>query len=698
MRYATDYKYLLFCFLGLCCWSGSTVRGAATSADESYDVVIYGGNAAGVIAAVQAAEMGRSVALVEPGQHLGGLTSGGLGATDIGNKAVIGGKARDFYHRVYQHYQDDSAWRQERREDYKSRRQAPGEETMWTFEPHVAEMILEQLISAAPKVTLHRGERLDRENGMETDSGRIRSITMESGLKLSGKMFIDATYEGDLLAAAGVSYHVGRESNDTYGETINGVQLGSKYHQFHHQISPYVIEGDPASGLLPLIHDGSPGEHGQGDQRVQAYCYRMCLTDVPENRLPFPKPATYDPLNYEMFLRLILAGETKLMGNPIMMPNRKTDTNNNGPFSTDHIGQNYDYPDGDYATRERIIADHIDYQQGLMWFLANDPRVPEEIRAEANRWGLAADEFKDTGGWPHQLYVREARRMISDYVMTEHNCWGDALAEDSVGMGAYGMDSHNVQRYVDANGFATNEGDVQVHGFAPYPIAYDSIVPKRSECENLLVPVCLSASHIAYGSIRMEPVFMVLGQSAATAASQAIDQDVPVQEINREKFRERLLADGQILQWTGPRPYRGPRPDSLPGLVLDNADAEEVGVWLESRSTPGYVGRGYFHSNAEGHGEKQLRYRFSLENDQPETYRVRLSYTPHSNRATNVPVMVHAADGTHTVLVNQRVAPSEDGFLTLGEFGFAGEAVITIDTTDADGHVIADAVQLLPIE
>jgi len=373
---------------------------------------------------------------------------------------------------------------------------------------------------------------------------------MESGREFQGGMFIDASYEGDLLALAGVSYTVGREANAAYDETLNGVRTANAvYHQFALPVSPYVIPADPNSGLLPGIDPRGPGEEGGGDRRVQAYNFRMCLTDAPAIRVPFEKPAGYDSLVYEPLLRYFEAGYMDIPWGPTLMPNRKTDTNNNKGFSTDYIGYNYDFPEADYATRERLIAEHAAYQKGLMWTLANHPRVPEQVRAEVSRWGLAADEFTDNGNWPHQIYVREARRMVSSYVMTQHNCQGRAVAEDPVGMAAYTMDSHNVQRYVTAEGLLKNEGDVQVGGFEPYPISYRSIVPEKIECTNLLVPVCLSASHIAFGSIRMEPVFMVLGQSAATAAGLALDAGAAVQDVEYSKLREKLLADGQYLDW-----------------------------------------------------------------------------------------------------------------------------------------------------
>lgn len=668
----------------------------APKAPIKADIVVYGGTSGGVVAALQAVRMGKSVALIEPGNHLGGLTSGGLGATDIGNKAAIGGISRDFYKEIFKHYAKDESWRQQTREQYRENRTSADEDTMWTFEPHVAEAIYERWVADA-KVPVYKNERLDLNDGVVKKDGAIQSIRMESGQVFEGSMFIDATYEGDLLAKAGVSYTVGREANDQYDETLNGVQFGQRWHQFDKPVDPYKVPGDPSSGLLPGVHGGSPGEHGQGDHRVQAYNFRICLTDDPDNQLPLPKPEGYDPLRYELLIRYINAGVWDAMKLNTPMPNRKTDINNHGGFSSDNIGMNYEYPDGDYAKRDEIFKEHVTYHQGMLWFLANDPRVPEAIRAEVGKWGLTKDEFTETGGWPHQLYVREARRMVGDYVMTQHNCQGRELADDPVGLAAYTMDSHNTQRYVDENGHAKNEGDVQVRGFPPYPISYQAIVPKASECSNLLVPVCLSASHIAFGSIRMEPVFMVLGQSAATAAAQAIDQNKPVQKIDGEALRKRLLEDGQVLEWTGPRPTPPLNADSLPGVVVDDAQAEATGKWAHASSIAPYVGSGYLHDDNEGKGSKTVR--FVLKTNKPGRYDVRLSYSPHGNRATNVPVVIKDAKGEHKVEVNQREKPSADGpFRSLGVFQASADAPIevVVSNKDTNGHVIVDAVQALP--
>jgi hypothetical protein len=527
------------------------------------DVCIYGGTPAGIAAGIQSARMNKRAVLLEFDRHIGGLTTGGLGATDIGNKAAIGGIAREFYGRIAEQYAKETSWKFETPTEYFTRRGggqtkasdpltgAPVNRTMWTFEPKVAEAIFKEMLEEA-KVPVIYNQRLA---SVRKRGEHILSIRMEDGAEYRAKMFVDASYEGDLMAKAGVQYHVGREANSVYKETLNGVRAETPKHQFIVPVDPYVKPGDPSSGLLPFIQKGDAGRPGSGDDRVQTYNYRLCFTTNEANRLPVAPPPNYDPAKYELLARyceaLVAAGKKPQLSqfwNPIWMPNHKTDINNNGGFSTDFIGANYDYPEASYKDRVRMDREHENYTRGFITFLATSPRVPENMRAEMRRWGPARDEFPDTGGWPNQLYVREARRMISDYVMTEHNCRGARVAEDPVGLGAYNMDSHNVQRVVK-RGRVENEGDVQVP-VKPYPISYRSIAPRQRQCDNLFVPVCLAASHIAYGSIRMEPVFMILGQSAATAASIAIDDNIPVQRVDYGKLRERLLADQQVLGWS----------------------------------------------------------------------------------------------------------------------------------------------------
>ncbi len=493
-----------------------------------YDIVVYGGTSAGVIAAVQGARLGHRVLLIEPTAHLGGMSASGLGNTDTGQREAIGGLAREFYRRVGRRY---------------------GKPEVWRFEPHVAEEVFDALVREAG-IDLWRRERLDLRRGIRMRGSRITRVRMESGRTAAGRVFIDATYEGDLMALAGVSYVVGRESNARYGETLNGVQTAQAvHHQFIRPVDPYVVPGDPSSGLLPGIEPAPPPSDGTGDHRIQAYCLRLCTTDDPANRRPWPKPADYDAHRYELLLRNFEAGDQRVPWYPVLVANRKTDTNNNHAVSTDYIGMNYAYPEGDYATRARIRSEHLSYTKGLMWTLAHHPRVPPAVRRHFQRWGLARDEFTDHDNWPYQLYVREARRMVSDYVITQHDCQGRVRASDPVGLASYNMDSHNVQRYVDPTGHVRNEGDVQVPVPAPFGLSYRAIRPRRGQCTNLLVPVCLSASHIAYGSIRMEPVFMILGQSSAVAASLAIRLDCDIQDVPYGPLAAQLRAAGQRLDW-----------------------------------------------------------------------------------------------------------------------------------------------------
>ncbi len=673
-------------------------------ADEA-DVIIYGGTCAAVTAAVQVKKMGRSVIVVSPDKHLGGLSSGGLGFTDTGNKAVIGGLAREFYHRIWQHYDNQASWVWQKKEEYGGKGQGTpavdGENrTMWIFEPHAAEQVFEDFIKEHG-ITVVRSALLNRETGVAKNGDRIVSLATVDGRVFTGKMFLDATYEGDLMAAAGVPYHVGREAQSVYGEEWNGIQTGILHHGHHFgklpPISPYKTPGDPASGVLAEISTAPPGNYGDGDNRVQAYCFRMCLTNVAENRIPFPKPEGYDPARYELLLRVFDAGWRETFGKFDPIPNHKTDTNNHGPFSTDHIGANHDYPEADYARRQEIIRDHEAYQKGWLYFIANDPRVPPEVSQEMRIWGLPKDEFTDNGGWSHQLYIREARRMTGLYVMTENELRKKRPTPDSVGMGSYTIDSHNVQRYITPEGHVQNEGDIGVPTKGPYEIAYGALVPKRDSVANLLVPVCVSSSHIAFGSIRMEPVFMILGQSAATAAVLALEQGLSVQDLPYASLRERLLADGQVLEYQG-QAGGGPGldPIKLPGVVVDDTKAVLHGSWQESHSAKRFVGDGYLHDGNSEDGKCSARFEATLPG--AGRYEVRLGYPPNPNRAGNVRVTIEHSAGTAEVRVNQRTTPPlENGFATLGTFDFGANAAVTISNQNADGYVVIDSVQWLRV-
>ena len=528
----------------------------ALAETRQFDVVIYGSTSGGITAAVQASRMGKSVALLAPTKHLGGLTSGGLGWTDVGNPAVVGGVAREFYHRIFTYYDNEAVWRSASKTKYFA--DAPGQRTkavdvpkqvMWTFEPHVAEKVFKDML-AETNVSVTLDAKLDLKNGVTKQGTRITAMRTENGDEYVGRIFIDATYEGDLMAKAGVSYFAGREANSVYGETINGIQVAhATKNQLPDGVDPYVVKGDKSSGLLPGVNPNTGGADGTGDTRIQAYCYRMCLTDVPENRIKVEKPQGYDEREFEILFRSIEAGQTGNFFKFDILPNRKTDSNNASGISTDYIAMNYDYPEADHKERERIAALHERYQRGLIWTLQNHPRVPDKIKQSYGKWGLPKDEFTDNNGWPYQLYIREARRMKGLAVATEKELRNDSTVTRPIGMGVYAIDSHAVQRHVDARGQVKNEGDVQIKLDKPYRIDYGTIVPKAEEAENLIVPICLSASHVAYGSIRMEPVFMVLGQSAGTAAALAIDRNESVQQVPYDVLQKRLLADKQVLSY-----------------------------------------------------------------------------------------------------------------------------------------------------
>ena len=528
---------------------------------QQYDVVVYGGTSAAVTAAVEVARMGKSVVIISPDHHLGGMSANGLGWTDIGDRDSIGGLSREFYNRVYSHYLDSSAWTTQTRQNYinnSSLDPDTARQMMFTFEPKVTKQIFTDLVTEA-NVPVVAG-RLDRTAGGVTMSGnRIASIRTVGGTTYAGKAFIDATYEGDLLAAAGVSYTIGREANSQYGETLNGIQTArATKNQLSGAIDPYIVPGNPASGLLSGVNPTTAGgADGSGDKRLQAYTYRMVMTNNAANRVPVPQPTNYNEANYELLFRAIAAGQTGSFFKLDPMPNNKTDSNNASGMSTDFIGGNYslttpnwNYAEADYATRDEFLQASRDWQMGLVYALQHSSRVPASIRNTWDDWGLPADEFTDNGNWPNGIYVREGRRMVGDVVITEKhvNQEPGMTFADSVGMGGYNMDSHNVQRYVDASGFVRNEGDIQV---APangtYPISYRAIIPREGEAENLLVPVAVSSTHIAYGSIRMEPVFMTLGQSAGAAAVLLGENAIAARDVPYGLLRSRLVRDAQIL-------------------------------------------------------------------------------------------------------------------------------------------------------
>lgn len=664
----------------------STVLLFETALAQTYDVCVYGGTSAGVIAAYTAAKAGKSVVLIEQGKHLGGLSSGGLGQTDIGNKYAIMGISRDFYRQIGQHY---------------------GKFEQWTFEPHVAENLFNEYIKKAAVPVWYEYQLVS----VSKESGKIQEITVASSKDaaeirtVKAKMFIDCTYEGDLMAKSGVSYIVGRESNNQYNETWNGVQMLDK-HQFPEGIDPYKIPNDPTSGLLWGISTAALAPSGTGDKLLQAYNFRLCLTKDPTNRIAITRPLDYDSTRYELLLRQIAVERPAHINWGVMhiadMPNSKTDINNKGGFSTDMIGMNYNYAEADYETRKKIIKEHESYTKGFLYFVGHDPRMPAHLRQQMLEWGFPKDEYLDNDHFSHQIYVREARRMIGEYVMTQHNCEGREVVKDGIGMAAYTMDSHNCQRILFKNPKTgkievRNEGDVQVGGFPPYPISYRSLIPKRAECQNLLVPVCLSATHIAYGSIRMEPVFMGLAQTSALAAVLGINTNKSVQEIDVVELQKILkinpLMDGSQSE-----------------ILLDNDvtpdEISMVGQWKIVKNGSKYAASQLVDDAKGGGGLKSVRFTPTiLKSGKYEIY----VYNPNpvggggnpgdaenQEKSSKTIVKVKAAKKIYDISLKTRQQVSD--WIKVGAFDFTKgkDNFLEITNQNADGLVVADAVLFVP--
>lgn len=651
---------------------GEILRANSNNKIIETDVCIYGGTAAGVIAAYTAKKMGKNVVLIEPGRHLGGMSSGGLGYTDIGNKYVVTGLARDFYRRIGQHY---------------------GKFEQWIFEPKVAEGIFKDYVKAAGLEVLYKHRLAD----VKKEGNVIREIRIEDSANPSGqtdqivraKVYLDCSYEGDLMARSKVSYAVGREANQQFNETINGVQFLNG-HQFPDGIDPYVVPGDKSSGLLWGIRDAELAPIGSGDKKVQAYNFRIALSNVPENRIEIGKPENYDPKKYELLIRLKEKKPWNSLNDVMIlsrMPNGKTDINNRNGFSTDMIGENWDYPEADYATREQIWKRHEDYTKGFLYFLGNDERIPAKIRAEMKAWGYPKDEYVDNGNWTPQLYIREARRMVGELVMTQHHCQGREVVQDGVGMAAYTMDSHNCDRLV-VNGMVKNEGNVEVGGFGPYPISYRALVPKQNEASNLIVPVCLSATHIAYGSIRMEPVFMVLSQSSAVAACLAIDGKIPVQQVDVTKIKQLLESNPLVDR-------------STPEILVDNDQTAAVqisGDW--TKETKGGYGPTYLKAEGDAKSLKAVKYIPTVA--KAGKYDVYVYFPKLENSSKRTHIEVSANGKTEQKVVNHddiKVEGQTSGeWVSLGAytFGKGKKGFVQISNKNADGATSADAVLLVP--
>lgn len=665
---------------------------ASVSVAADAHLVIYGGTPAGLCAGIAAAREGASVVIIEPTKWIGGIVTGGLSRTDVGKEETIGGLAREFFTRAAA---------------------AKPETPMWYAEPHVNMATFKTMLAEAG-VKVVTAQPL---KSITKEGARITSLTTADGTTYHGEMFVDASYEGDLMAAAKVSCVVGREGRAQYGEPLAGyspmpirprsAEIMASDCPGIGGTGPSYIHGTPAgiSGLdtagLPIFGVNHPPKlkPGDPDHRTQAYNFRLCVTDRADLKMPFSKPQGYDPARYELLLRLIRTFPGIRFGRLFHLgeiANGKFDLNAQGLFSTDHPGANTDYPEGDAATRARIWQNHVDFIQGMLWFLGHDERVPPELRAQTLRWGLCRDEFADNAHWPYALYVREARRMIGEYVMTQKDLQEDIFKDDAVAMGSFVIDCHIVQRILAEDGTVRDEGSFQDAPTLPYQIPYRSLTPMRAECANLLAPVCLSASHIACCSLRMEPVYMALGHASGLAAVMAIRSDKSVQDIDVPALRKKLLDQKAVLELAALAHM--PRSSKLPGIVLDDQDAEQAGHWLASSYGNPVNGSSRHDENGEK-GKKAITYRVKIPTT--DRYEVRFSFAAASNRASNVPVTIRHADGTKIILVNQRKAPPLDGlFISLGTFSFAADqpAIITVSNDNTDGFVGADAVQLLPVK
>ena len=660
---------------------------------QKYEVLVYGATPAGVCAAVAASREGASVALVSPYDYVGGMMSGGLSLSD-GNQCarqLMGGLFVEIHQRIYEHYEDAGV-----KLNYKI---DLTKNDKWTYEPHVAQKVFHDLLREAG-VTVYLENQLV---GVRKELVRIKTLKTTRGVFHAGQ-FIDATYEGDLMAMAGVSYAVGREGKKQYGESLAGHQFPKK----PVKVSPLDETGRP----LPLLTGDSLGEDN-GDEKIMTYSFRVVISTDPGNQLPMPEPANYEPARFELARRYVKA-HPKAAGSMVAvdgypLPGRKVDLNNGigRQISSGLVGASWAWPEATYREREKIWEAHKQHTLELIWFLKTDPVVPEAVRKKYAAYGLARDEFRKYGGWPPALYVREGRRMIGEHVLTQHDVRSDVEKEDSIGIGSFPIDSHDCQRVPTTDGKGwINEGTIFPkrvnrgrHG-QPYQVPYRSLTPRRSECVKLLVPVCLSSSHVALSSIRVEPTWMMLGQSAGVAAAMASATRIGVQQLPYDKLKQRLLKQKQVIDF--PAGYKtSPAasvvgPGKLPGIVLDDRAAKKKGIWKESRNFRPYVGDGYVHDDNARKGAASITFETKVQ--RTGRYGLRLAYSPHPSRASNVPMSVLVAGRSWKISVNQRLPlDPASAFRTISTMDLEAGQKITIRLSNegTDGFVVVDALQLL---
>ncbi|QIU92675.1 FAD-dependent oxidoreductase [Bacteroides faecium] len=638
--------------------------------EEKYDLIVYGGTSSGIIAAYAASKGGLKVAILEPGKHIGGLTTSGLGHVDIGNPETVGGYAREFLKRVGSHYG-------------KTKIQVD-------MESSVAENVFQQMLKETG-VDVYYHSRLLSRRGVVRQGNKIQNLILEDGREFSARIYIDATYEGDLMAQSGVSYTVGREAIKKYNESSAGIQpykLVRKYNDTQ------LKEVKQLSDAFPLDYVFSDREQvGDADHRVQAYVYRLCITTNKENQVPFTKPGGYDPQRYANVLTRINRLKLLTLDKALTLyklPNQKFDVNH-----MDLVNASWKYAEASYEDRNYIESYHKHYQQGLLYFLSNDEKVPEQLRNDTKRYGYAADEFADNDNWPYMLYVREGRRMIGKYVMRQQDAWDNPHKEDAIAIGSYFMDCHTVQRFITPAGEMLEEGEMKHAPFRPYEISYGAIIPKQKECENLFVSVCMSATHTIYGSLRMEPVFMMTGHAAGAASVLAIRDNLAIQQVDIQQLQKELISQGQILHYTPEDEFYIDK-ETVTGYVMDDADAILTGHWGHSVSAGPFLMYDYRFVNQSATETAVAVFEPDLPGN--GIYEIQIMYSPDQNRSKAVRVVIETDDGEKIVFVDMtQQIESPDYWFSLGTYKFSkvGKPKVIISNQGTGGIVVADGIRFI---
>lgn len=666
----------------------ATYAHAATEAD----VIVYGATPGGFCAAIAAAREGVSVVLLEPTNHIGGVNTGGLCFSDSNQtvRSTVLGLFEEWHQSIEQDYQQ---------RDVKLPYQVGTKDhTHWTYEPHIAMKITRAMLDeAGVKVLTQRILK-----SVSKDGARLTKLNTSDG-EFVAKVFVDATYEGDLMAASGVSWTIGREGRAEFGEPLAGKQYSKRRMD---------ISGRDAEGkLLPLITTDDAGPEADGDNKVMVYSFRLCLTKDAANRVPFPAPANYDPARFEV-VRRYFAKEKRpiLLWDLYPLPGNKFDANNGiwKQFSMGLVGACNGWSEADEAGRAKSWEAHKQYTLELYHFLTTDAAVPENLRKEMSEFGLCKDEFDAYDHWSPQLYVREGRRMKGAYVVSQKDIMDQPEKQDAIVVSSFPIDSHDCQRVATPDG-VINEGTImpvrvpgRKHGYA-YHVPYRAITPIDSECSNLLVPVALSCTHVAYSSIRVEPTWMILGQSAGIAAALSAKQNLAVQRLPYPALRERLLAQKQVLALPvladlppEPKGAMSIDPKSLPGIVLDDSHAELRGVWSHSSNFKPHIGTGYVHDEKSSDGGSIAIFRFKP--TKSGRHELRMAYSAHETRTTKLPLVIRSGAHETKLTVDQTVAlPVGEAFRSIGsiELEAGSDSTITLSNTETEGFVIVDAFQVI---